>query len=386
MSDIIILNEDRNLNDENVYNENSSYLGGLLSKLNWFIVSRQSLKTKEKIMFFRLLSTMINSWISLSKSIYVLEKQEKSPTFKKLLWRFREELDSGKNLSYCLDLYPNSFLEAEVWMVRSWEKTWKLNTILNDLANQVEKVASISWKIKSALMYPMFIMMVVIWVISVMMIMVVPKLLDIFQDKSKLPNSTKTLMAVSDFFVNYWYILILVWLFLKVAIGMWKKTPTWKYMYDDFILKAPVFGQIAKKLILSKFSRVFAWLVWSWISVVESLNIISSVVWNEVYRQKILLLKEDVEKWIKIWESIDWDPLFPDMMVQMIQVWEETAKLDKTIVKVADFYEEQVDNIIATMNKLLEPFIIVFLAVVVWFIAIAIMQPIMSLSDTISWS
>lgn len=386
MSDIIILNEDKNSNDKNVYNENSSNLGGLISKINWFIISRQALKTKEKVMFFRLLSTMINSWISLSKSIYVLEKQEKSPTFKKLLWRFREELDSGKNLSYCLDLYPNSFLEAEVWMVRSWEKTWKLNTILNDLANQVEKVASISWKIKSALMYPMFIMFVVIWVISVMMIMVVPKLLDIFQDKSKLPNSTKTLMAVSDFFVNYWYILILVWVFLKVSIGMWKKTPTWKYMYDDFILKAPVFGQIAKKLILSKFSRVFAWLVWSWISVVESLNIISSVVWNEVYRQKILLLKEDVEKWIKIWESIDWDPLFPDMMVQMIQVWEETAKLDKTIVKVADFYEEQVDNIIATMNKLLEPFIIVFLAVVVWFIAIAIMQPIMSLSDTISWS
>lgn len=384
MSDIIILNEEKKQNDNDVYSENWSNNGWLLAKINNFVIARQRLKVKEKVIFFRLLSTMINAWMSLSRSISVLEKQEKSAVFKNVLWRFREELDNGKTLSYCLDLYPNSFSESEVWMVRSWEKTWKLNFILTDLADQIEKVAWISWKIKSALMYPSFIMLVVIWVIFVMMVMVVPKLLDIFQDKSKLPESTKTLIAFSDFFVNYWYIMIFVIVSIKLSIDFWRKTSTWKYMYDDFILKMPVFWQVVKKLILSKFSRVLAWLMNSWISVVESLNIISTVVWNEVYRQKILLLREDVEKWIKIWESIDWDPLFPDMMVQMIQVWEQTAKLDKTIVKVAEFYEEQVDNIILTLNKLLEPFIIVFLAIVVWAIAIAIMQPIMSLSDTIS--
>jgi len=129
---------------------------------------------------------------------------------------------------------------------------------------------------------------------------------------------------------------------------------------------------------------VFAWLLSSGVSVVESLKITSEAVWNEVYKQRILLLWEDVQQGIKIWESLDGDKLFPEMMVQMVQVWEQTAKLDTTIIKVAEFYDEQVDNTIRVLNKLLEPFIIVFLAVVVWFIALAIMQPIMNLADTIS--
>jgi type IV pilus assembly protein PilC len=116
------------------------------------------------------------------------------------------------------------------------------------------------------------------------------------------------------------------------------------------------------------------------------LNIVADAVGNEVYRQRILLLLEDVRGWMKMWESLEGDPLFPNIMVQMIQVWEQSAKLDTTIIKVADFYDEQVDNMAATINKLLEPFIIVFLAVIVWFIAIAIMQPIMNLADTVSQS
>ena len=169
-----------------------------------------------------------------------------------------------------------------------------------------------------------------------------------------------------------------------VLINVWRQTADWKYLYDKLILKVPIFWQIARKLILSKFARIFSWLLWSWVSVLESLNISAEAVWNEAYKQRILLLTEDVRRWIKIWESLDWDELFPEMMIQMIQVWEETAKLDQTVVKVADFYDEQVDNTIAVLNKLLEPFIIVTLAVIVWFIAIAIMQPIMNLADTIS--
>jgi type IV pilus assembly protein PilC len=150
------------------------------------------------------------------------------------------------------------------------------------------------------------------------------------------------------------------------------------------MLHIPVFWEINTKLTLSKFSRIFSGLLWSGVSVVESLRITAVAVWNEVYKQRLLLLSNDVQQGIKIWESLDGDKLFPDMMIQMIQVWEQTAKLDETVVKVADFYDEQVDNTISVINKLLEPFIIVFLAVVVWFIAVAIMQPIMQMADTIT--
>ena len=356
----------------------------LLEKINKFLIANQKLKLKDKLIFYRLLSTMSNAGVSLVKSVSILEKQEKNPVLKHILSDFVYKIKSWKKLSECFNDYPTSFSDAEIWIVRSWEKTWKLNSVLVDLADQMEKVSKISWKLKGALMYPAFILAVVIGVIFIMMTMVVPKLLDIFDNKSALPSSTKILIAVSDFMVMYWYLIIIFAVILFVWIWFWRKTSTWKYLFDKFLFSIPILWEVLQKIILSKFSRVFANLVWSWVSMVESLKITSEVVWNEVYRQKILFLAEDIKSGIRMYDSLDWSKLFPDMMVQMIQVWEETANLDKTITKVADFYDEQVDNTISVLNKLLEPFIIVFLAVTVWFIAMAIMQPIMNLADTVA--
>lgn len=322
--------------------------------------------------------------MSLIKWIEVLEKQEKNQAFRLMLSTFLRKLKQWDKLSECMEWEPKSFSKAEVWVVKSWEKTWRLNNILTSLADQIEKVASISWKLKSAMIYPSMVVLVVFWVVFIMMTMVVPKLLEIFEDKSALPESTQLLIAISNVFRFYWYFLIWGIIFIVTSISFWKKTPKWRYLFDKFMLNIPIFWLIMRKVILSKFARIFSWLISSWVSIVESLNIVSNAVWNEMYRQRILLLKQDVKWWMKIWESLDWDKLFPDIMIQMIQVWEQAAKLDSTIVKVADFYDEQVDNTIAAINKLLEPVIIVTLAVIVWFIAIAIMQPIMGLADTIS--
>jgi type IV pilus assembly protein PilC len=199
-----------------------------------------------------------------------------------------------------------------------------------------------------------------------------------------LPFTTQVLITVSDLFVNYGFVMIWLVVILIIWFMIWKRTEDGRYIFDNFKMKIPVFWDIIQKTVLSKFSRVFSWLIDSWVSIVESLKITADAVWNEVYKQRILMLSQDVALGIKIWESIDWDKLFPPMMVQMIQVWEQTAKLESTISKVADFYDEQVDNVVAALNKLLEPFIIVVLAVVVWFIALWIMQPIMDMSNTIS--
>ena len=386
MADFLILDDDKNAwTDDIVQDKRSSVTKrDFMVRLNDYIVSLQTVKTKEKVIFYRLLSTMTNAWMTLLKSVLVLEKQEKNPVFKKILWRFGEELREWKNLSECLALFPGSFAEAEMWIIKSWETTWQLNQVLSDLASQIEKVESLNWKIKSAMMYPMFILVVVIGVVAVMMIAIVPKLLEIFDDPSVLPPSTKALMAISDAFRDYWFVFMIFLGISYVILSFWRKTPNGKYMYENFLLHIPVFGSINRKLVLSKFSRVFAWLSWSWVSIVESLKITSAAVWNEVYKQRILLLSDDISSWIKMWESLDWDKLFPEMMIQMIQVWEQTAKLDQVIVKVADFYDDEVDNTISILNKLLEPFIIVTLAVVVWFIALAIMQPIMNLADTVA--
>lgn len=384
MSDIFILDNQKSNNDDHnkTKKENKK---DLLSKIDDFLLSKQKITVSQKVVFYRLISTMLNSWITLSKSILILYKQEKKPwVLKNILKQFEIKLKEWKWLSECMSDYPTSFWNAEVGMVESWEKTWKLNSSLKDLADQIEKIAWINWKLKSAMMYPAMVVLVVIWVISVMMTVVVPKLLEIFAWSENLPASTKILISISDFFVWYWWlILIIIWGGI-MFISIWKKTPVWMYYFDKFLLKIPIFWNITQKIILSKFSRVLSWMLKSWVSIVESLRITSEAVWNEVYRQRILLLRDDIKKWLKIYESLEDDPLFPDMMVSMIQIWEQSAKLDEIIIKIADFYDEEVDNVISVINKLLEPIIIVTMAIVVWFIAMAIMQPIMNMADSVS--
>jgi type IV pilus assembly protein PilC len=150
------------------------------------------------------------------------------------------------------------------------------------------------------------------------------------------------------------------------------------------MLKFPIVGPIIRKVVLSKFARVFSNLLSSGISIVESLRIVSEVVDNEVYRQRILLLREDIKRGIKIGEGLEDDRLFPDMLVQMIKVGEETARLDSIILKVADFYDAEVDTTVNAINKTLEPIIIVVMAVAVGFIAVGVMQPIMGLSEAVT--
>lgn len=380
MSEIIILDNQ----EQSSQKSNDRWSKKLQVDLNVLLSSFNGIKIKDKVVFYRLISVMLNSWMTLIKAISTLERQEKNKTLKGIYSNFLTNLRDWKTLSECLELYPMSFSESEIWMVKSWEKTWKLNEVLLTIATQVEKINSIITKLRSALIYPLLIILVVVWVIGVMMVVVVPKLLTIFEDKEALPLSTKMLIGMSDFFILYW-LLIILWLIVwYIFLILWKQTESWRYYIDRAKINIPKFGQIYKKYILSKFARMLSSLISSWVSVVESLKIISGSLNNEVYRQRILLLTEDVKSWIKIWESIDSDPLFPDMMVQMIQVWEQTATLDKTIVKVADFYDEQFDVTISMINKLIEPIIIVVLAVSVWFIAIAIMQPIMWLADQIS--
>lgn len=381
MSDFFILDEDEKKQESSLELKTSK---PLMDRINDTFLDLQSIKVKQKVMFYRMLATMVNAWISLLKSISILEQQEKDAVMKRILSQFREKLKEWASLSDCLWLYSKSFDEAERWIVESWEKTWKLKDALMTLAWQVEKVASLTWKIRSALMYPAMIVVVVIWVVAVMMTMVVPKLLEIFSDKSKLPTSTQILIKVSDAFVYHWPLMVWWVIFIIGSVMIWKRTPRWKYQFDRFMLRVPVFWWIIQKVVLSKFARVLSWLLSSWVSIVESLRITSEALWNEAYRDKVMLVREDVKQWLKIWEALEWDKLFPVMFVQMIQVWEQTAQLDKIIIKVADFYDEEVDNLVWMINKLLEPFIIVFMAVVVWWIAIAIMQPIMNLADTIS--
>ena len=378
MSDFIILDTK---NEAKVIKET---WGFSMDTIDAWMISKQRIKTEQKVIFFRLLATMVNAGLSIMKSITILEKQEKNLLLQKAYANIIIGIKSGKNLSQTLRDYGENFSDSECSIIESGEKTGKLNLSLLQLAEQVEKVSGMTKKLKGALMYPAAIVVVMIGSIMVLMTMVVPKIVEIFGDKSKLPPLTQFLIATSDFFVNYWWAVIIGGVGFVVAVSFWKQTESGKYRFDQIMLRLPIMGSVMQKVILSKFSRVLSNLLSSGISIVESLRIVSDVVDNEVYRQRILLLREDIKKGIRIGESLEDDRLFPDMLVQMIKVGEETAKLDTIILKIADFYDEEVDTTINSINKLLEPIIIVSMAIVVGFIAVGIMQPIMNMADVVS--
>jgi len=318
------------------------------------------------------------------KAMTILEKQEKNIILKKLYGNIIAEIKTGKNLSQTLREYGENFSDSECSIIESGEKTGKLNSSLIQLAEQVEKVSSMSKKLKGALMYPAAIVVVMIGSVMVLMTLVVPKIVEIFGDKDKLPPLTKMLIGTSDFFVHYWWSIIIFAVGFVIFVSFWKQTESGKYRFDSILLNFPILGKVIQKVVLSKFSRILSNLLSSGVSIVESLRIISEVVGNEVYRQRILLLREDVKRGIKIGESLEDDKLFPEMLVQMIKVGEETAKLDTIILKIADFFDEEVDTTINSINKLLEPIIIVTMAIVVGVIAVGVMQPIMNLADVVS--
>jgi len=192
------------------------------------------------------------------------------------------------------------------------------------------------------------------------------------------------LVNMSEFVQNFWYLFFIVPFMMMSAITAWRKTEHGLYITDSILLKIPGVGRLLEKIIISRFSRLLASLMSSGVSIVEALRIISGALGNEVYRQRVLLLREDVTRGVTMGASLEDDPLFPDMVTQMIKVGEETAKIDQIIIKVADFYDEEVDGAVSAINKIIEPVIIVTMAIFVGFIAYAIMSPIMQLSDVIS--
>ncbi len=376
MVDIVILDSQTWASQKKV----SNFLDNFLKSLS----GSRTIKLRQKVIFFRMMATMVNAGMTVLKWLSALEKQEKDPAMKLLYSTLIDNLQTWKSLNESLRDYHGNFWDAEVSIIEAWEKTGKLNTSLLQIADQTEKIDGITRKIKGALMYPMVILVAMGWTVMVLMVKVIPTLVAIFEDKSKLPPTTLFLISASEFFQAQWMTIVASFIGGFIFLKIWKKTKSWKYKWDYFMIKVPIFWNMMRKVILSRFARVFSNLLSSGVSVVESIRIVSDAMGNEVYRQRLILLREDVRKGIKMGEWLEEDPLFPDILVQMIKVGEETAKIGETVIKIGDFYDEEVDIAVWALQKSLEPIIIFLLAFVIWGIAVWVMQPMMSMANVVS--
>lgn len=352
-------------------------------KINTYLVSHSSVPVKEKATFFHLLGVMVNAGIPMVTALKSLVTQmEKSPRLQSILRSVAENIEAGDSLSESMLSYGDVFTDSEIGMMESGEASGQLSRVLENLATDAEKAYSIKSKLKSAMIYPVVIFVLLIAVVSGLMVYVIPKLKELFASaKGDLPMITKVVVAISDFMVNHGLLLLLIVAAIIGFLMFFKKTDTGKYFFDKLKISVPIFGILFKEAYLSRFARSLSNLLDSNVTIVKTLEITANSMGNEVYRKRLLLAMEDIKQGIPLGENLKSSDLFPPMLVNMIDVGEKTAQLDEIMAKVAVFYEDEVDTAIAGISKVIEPVILVVIGLTVGTVVASVMLPIMKLSS-----
>jgi len=358
----------------------------LFSKANNYFIAHSKVNDNTKSNFFHLLSVMINAGIPMVTALRSLAQQEShNPKMMMVILELVSRVEAGKSLSEAMLIYGDVFTEKDIGMVKSGEASGQLSNALENLANDTMKAYEIKSKIKSAMMYPIVVMLLLIGVFVAMMIFVIPKLTELFTSYNQnLPTLTKIVIGISDFMINDKYLLIGIVAALVFSFVIFKKTDYGKYFIDLFKLKVPLFGKLFQKAYLSRFARSLSNLLNSGLSIVGTLEIVANSVGNEVYRKKLLIAMEDIKQGIPLAESLAESDFFPPMLLSMIDVGEKTAQLDTILAKVATFYEDEVATSVSGLSKILEPVILVVIGLSVGLVVGAIMIPIMKMSDLTS--
>ena len=339
----------------------------------------------EKIMFARNLRVMIAAGVALPRTLRILADQTKNKKFRKTILKIREEIIKGKAFSEDLGKYPNIFSELFVSMVKVGEETGTLEEVLKVLTQQMEKEHEIKSRIKGAMIYPAVIIFAMVCIGVLMLIIVIPKLSAVFSELGvDLPLTTKIVIAIGTFLSKFWFLLpigILVFLFLLRVI---LKTKTGKLVFDTFVLKIPVIGSIVKKTNSAHTVRTLSSLIAAGVPIVRSLEIVSGTLGNVHYRKAMSEAAERVKKGAKLAEILKrYENIYPTLVIQMIEVGEETGKTSDVLEKLAEFFEEEVANATKNLSAVIEPVLMLIVGAVVGFFAISMIQPIYSMVGTL---
>lgn len=345
-------------------------------------------KQKDLVIFTRQLSTMISAGVPLTQSLSTLQAQTENKYFNQVISGVAKDIESGLPLADAFGKYPNVFSDVYVNMVRAGESGGILDEILQRLAAQVEKDATIRKKIKSASAYPVAIMGITVVAFFGIMIFVIPKLGKIIKDlggpDAQLPIYTQVMLSASDFMRQN---AVFIFVFLGVAIFLLRRyirTPKGKYRLHALLLRLPVIKIVITKIAIARFSRTFASLMSAGVSVLDALEVTGGAIGNKVIEAELKNAAKEVKNGKQLSEPLAASSLFPPIVSQMLAIGEETGQTDTILLKVADFYEEEVDAVIDGLSSLIEPVMIIVLGAMVGLIAASVMGPIASLSQNVS--
>ncbi|MDX9702112.1 MAG: type II secretion system inner membrane protein GspF [Candidatus Auribacterota bacterium] len=337
-------------------------------------------KTSLLALFTRQLATLIDAGLPLLRSINVLREQQSQGTLKNTLEDVAMSVEGGSSFSEALGKFPKIFTPLYVNMIKAGEAGGVLEVVLNRLAEFAEKSEKLKKRIKSAMVYPAFVIGVAAAVLSFLVTFIVPKFAEMFYDlKLELPWMTSFLITVSDLFKKQWYIPLIAIAALIVVLKLIRKSKKGKYLIDKLLLNFPLIGMLIRKVAIARFTRTLGTLITSGVPILQSLMIVKDTSGNEVVSRAVEKVHDSIREGESIVEPLKSSTVFPPMVISMIEVGEETGALAEMLIKIADNYDEDVDAAVEGLTSLLEPFLIVFLAVVVGFIVIAMFMPLISL-------
>ncbi len=343
-------------------------------------------KTRDMVIFTRQLATMIDAGVPLVRALATLQNQTESTVFKTHLQEISRDIEGGTQFADALEKHSAIFSPIYVNMVRAGEAGGILDDILKKLALQQEKDAKIKQKFKSAMTYPTILLTITGVVFIGLMTLVVPRIGKIVSDLANgaaLPPLTRGMLAVSQVMTKYWYVIIASIVLGGYFLNRYIKTPAGRRKKDSLMMKIPVLNAVITKVAVARFSRIFASMMGSGVSVIESLNITAKAIGNSILEDELNAASKAVANGSQVSEPLGQSKVFPPIVSQMLAVGEETGKIDEVLVKVAEFYEEEVDATVESLSSILEPIMIVIMGTMVALIAAAVIGPISNLSNQV---
>lgn len=330
----------------------------------------------------RQLATMVSAGLVLSEAIDILEEQQNNKTLKKALEEISQDIKGGLTLAQSLSKHPNIFPKLYVNLVKSGEASGKLDQVLQQMADGLEKEREFKARIKGAMIYPIVVIVMMFMVVVIMMVFVIPKLITLYsQSTIDLPLPTKILIGTSNLFVNFWWLGLLIIIGSFIGITRWNKTPQGNLFLGKLILRIPLIGKIISNVTLTNFNRTFGLLTSAGIPLLESIGIVSDLTDNPVFRISLKEAYAGVEKGLPFSSLLGAEP-FPRIVGQMVRVGEETGKVDEIFFKLAEYFESESDHLVKNLTVAIEPIILVILGIGVGFLVISIILPIYKLTTS----
>ncbi len=345
------------------------------------------LTDKDLVVFTRQFGTMINAGLPLVQCLEILSTQSENKVLRETIGEVKTQVEAGSTFSDALRRHPKVFDDLYVNLVHAGEVGGLLDTILTRLAKYIEKAMKLKGQIKSAMIYPAAILGVAVVVIAVLMIWVIPIFAKMFNElsggKMGLPGPTQLVIDISNIFTSYWWVMLIGIGGTIFGVKKYYSTPQGRMVIDKLLLKSPVFGDLIRKASVAKFTRTLGTLLASGVPLLDGMTICAKTAGNKVIEETLINARASIAGGKTIADPLAASGVFPKMVTHMIAVGESTGALDAMLGKIADFYEDEVDQAVASLTSLLEPIMMVFLGIVIGFIVVAMYLPIFKMSDAI---